>query len=794
MDVAAQAERMQHYRNCTKGIHKSMKKFEESIKMSANDLASVSEELRKLASLDTSEHREFGRAITQLSGTLKSISGIQIQSANAIENKIVGLTTFVDYDFQELNESLKRRERLNSEYEALMNKIQSGVKNVGDPESLKMKIDSCVMMVTKNLAILEIKKDTRLLQTLIDTTDEYFVFEEKVLKLLAHLKKRTCEIGKHLDETYQFTRPLKEGMVLRHRKGEQQKVFLAIREGKIFQFQAEKEFKPENSLDCMTCTVRPVMEDVKKFEILAPQIKKPWSLEAENETERDEWIKAIQVAVSGRLNSLNINQPKLKAETGVVGSNTSSTLTSTALSWLQRIAGNGFCVDCSAPGPDWASINFGALFCLECSGVHRAMGTHVSKVRSLTLDKWSPEMLLYMSCSGNKVVNDIFEANLQTQKISQSTERSAREQWIKSKYEQKKFISPSPSPPEDTSKALYKEIQNCGTDVTVLLKLLAQGADTNWPCPTEDNRTALHQAAIGGNIIATEFLIQNGASAAATDAWGSTPLHYAAFHNNPRTVLRLLQANQKMAQQGDSDGLDALSVAALNDSFDAVNVLKGPTDKYDMSFDLIMNTPADDLIKNTYCIPKRLHIVCGMSFSSLFSSPLSLPPARPPPPLPAVKTKHADSQPPPVNFSPPPSPPSPPIGGTLRPPRPPQRAPPSHPQATTTATTTTTPTSNTPQPPSSPQNPSPGTPQPPSHPPHCTAIQTHQPRPPSVNPPSQTSLTGGRRLPVPPNGTPPATQTTQPTTSLNVSLALKPTTSTNDPDRILIGGTRTGSL
>ena len=42
----------------------------------------------------------------------------------------------------------------------------------------------------------------------------------------------------------------------------------------------------------------------------------------------------------------------------------------------------------SYTGPDWASINLGITVCIECSGVHRNMGVHFSKVRSLTLDKW----------------------------------------------------------------------------------------------------------------------------------------------------------------------------------------------------------------------------------------------------------------------------------------------------------------------------------------------------------------------------------------------------------------------
>ncbi|KAL5682940.1 hypothetical protein ACJX0J_009325, partial [Zea mays] len=80
----------------------------------------------------------------------------------------------------------------------------------------------------------------------------------------------------------------------------------------------------------------------------------------------------------------------------------------------RTIDGNNMCADCGALEPDWASLNLGALLCIECSGVHRNLGVHISKVRSLTLDVrvWEPSVINLFQSLGNMFVNSIWEEML----------------------------------------------------------------------------------------------------------------------------------------------------------------------------------------------------------------------------------------------------------------------------------------------------------------------------------------------------------------------------------------------
>lgn len=82
------------------------------------------------------------------------------------------------------------------------------------------------------------------------------------------------------------------------------------------------------------------------------------------------------------------------------------------LKLLKQIKGNDICVDCGAQDPEWASLTYGVLLCLSCSGRHRGYGVQVSFVRSLHLDSWSHSQTLAMLEGGNDQLSQFFDRHL----------------------------------------------------------------------------------------------------------------------------------------------------------------------------------------------------------------------------------------------------------------------------------------------------------------------------------------------------------------------------------------------
>lgn len=146
--------------------------------------------------------------------------------------------------------------------------------------------------------------------------------------------------------------------------------------------------------------------------------------------------------------------------------------------------GNSWCADCGSNNKvEWVSLNLAIIVCIECSGIHRSLGTHISKIRSLTLDtkSFTPDIIELLILVGNRVSNMVYEARLdrKLKPMPQAT-REQRLRFITAKYVERAFVEPiSPTlsrypTPEETLVAAVKK-----NEVQQVIYALALGASPN---------------------------------------------------------------------------------------------------------------------------------------------------------------------------------------------------------------------------------------------------------------------------------------------------------------------------
>ncbi|KAB8078332.1 hypothetical protein BDV29DRAFT_166518 [Aspergillus leporis] len=116
---------------------------------------------------------------------------------------------------------------------------------------------------------------------------------------------------------------------------------------------------------------------------------------------------------------------------------------------IRSVPGNDRCADCEAMNPGWASWNMGIFLCMRCATLHRKMGTHISKVKSLSMDSWTTEQVDNMKSHGNTLMNKIFNPRNVKPPVPADVDESdaCMERFIRQKYQHRSLDDGKPNPP-----------------------------------------------------------------------------------------------------------------------------------------------------------------------------------------------------------------------------------------------------------------------------------------------------------------------------------------------------------
>ncbi|XP_078377192.1 arf-GAP with GTPase, ANK repeat and PH domain-containing protein 1-like isoform X2 [Oculina patagonica] len=250
---------------------------------------------------------------------------------------------------------------------------------------------------------------------------------------------------------------------------------------------------------------------------------KSWQFAAASQEERDAWVQLIEQQILSCLQSNESGREKSRG-------NSSSSTNGHDMQSIRNMEGNEVCVDCGAPNPDWASLNLGALMCIECSGIHRNLGTHLSRVRSLDLDEWPSELTAVISSIGNTLANSVWEGRLENKtKPTPTSTREEKEKWVRAKYEGKEFLCELPLPPCDFSlgEQLLEAVIREDLPQCILLLAHCSPEDLNTTYEDRESCTALHISCSLGNIVITQLLIWYFADVRILDVKGRSALWHA---------------------------------------------------------------------------------------------------------------------------------------------------------------------------------------------------------------------------------------------------------------------------
>ncbi|XP_041814084.1 arf-GAP with SH3 domain, ANK repeat and PH domain-containing protein 2b [Chelmon rostratus] len=305
--------------------------------------------------------------------------------------------------------------------------------------------------------------------------------------------------------------------------------------------------RPPAKLNLLTCQVKRNPEEKKSFDLFSHD--RTYHFQAEDETECQIWVSVLQNSKEEALNKA------FKGDQNEGENNIVQELTKAIVGEVKRMSGNDGCCDCGATAPTWLSTNLGVLICIECSGIHREMGVHYSRIQSLDLDVLGTSELLLAKNVGNASFNEIMEADLSAQNVTKpnpTSDMQMRKDYITAKYTEKRFAQRLCADAASRVQVLYEAVRN--RDILSLIQVYAEGVDLMEASPQpnehEPGETVLHLAVRMGDrnsLHIVDFLAQNSGNLDKQTTRGSTALHYCCLTDNSECLKLLLRGKASVS-------------------------------------------------------------------------------------------------------------------------------------------------------------------------------------------------------------------------------------------------------